>query len=119
MSLLSHDDLFKLLTNGSDASRHVRVCVDVEFDRRGRQETSSSEWWWAVKWHKSGGARYGYRGVRLGEARNPGLPKRLRRILASSSQSMNRFEILSSDDELVVPTTVPASSGVVCDVVEG
>ena len=32
---------------------------------------------------------------------------------------MNRFEILSSDDELVVPTTVPASSGAVREVVEG
>ena len=110
---------FSCYRDGVGASRHVRVCVDVEFDRRGRQETSSSEWWWAVKWHKSVGARYGYRGVRLGEARNPGPPKRLRRILASFSQSMNRFEILSSDDELVVPTTVPASSGAVREVVEG
>ena len=65
------------------------------------------------------GARYGHRGVRLGEASYPGLPKRLRRILASSSQSMNKFEILSSNDELEVPTTVPASFGAVREVVEG
>ena len=48
-----------------------------------------------------------------GEARNPGPQKLLRQILASVSQSMNRFEILSSDDELEVPTTVPASPGAV------
>ena len=47
---------FSCYRDGVGASRHVRVCVDVEFDRRGRQETSSSEWWWAVKWHKSVGA---------------------------------------------------------------
>ena len=74
-----------------------------------------------MKWCKSVGARYGNRGVRSGEVRNPGLLKRLRQILASSSQSMNRFEILSSDDELgppPPPTTVLASSGEVRGVVE-
>ena len=40
-------------------------------------------------------------------ADNPG-PLRLRRISARS-QSSNRFEILSSDDESVVRSTVPAS----------
>ena len=59
------------------------------------------------------GARYGHRGVRVGEATDPGPPKRLHRSLASASQSTNRFEILSSEDELEVPTTVPASSGTV------
>ena len=58
-------------------------------------------------------ARYGLRGIRVGEASHPGPsashgsevhPFRRRRV--------NRFEILSSDDdELVVPSTVPASSG--------
>ena len=57
------------------------------------------------------GATYGHRGVRLGEARNPGPPKRLRRILASSPQSMNRFEILSSDDELEVSVFWSSSWG--------
>ena len=39
--------------------------------------------------------------MRLGEADNPGILTRLRRISARS-QSTNRFEILSSDDESVV-----------------
>ena len=66
-----------------------------------------------VKWCKSVGARCGHRGVRVGEATNPVPPKRLHLILASVSQSTNRFEILSSEDELEVFTTVPAFSGAV------
>ena len=46
----------------------------------------------------------------MGEARNPGPP----RILRRPSVRSNRFEILSSDDEQVeVPSTVPASEGAV------
>ena len=56
------------------------------------------------------GSRYGLRGVRLGEARNPGPP----RILRGPSVHSTRFEILSSDDEQKeVPSTVPASEGAV------
>ena len=66
-----------------------------------------------VKWCKSVGARYGHRGVRVGEATNPGPPKPLHRILASVSRSTNRFEILFSEDDLEVFSTVPASSGAV------
>ena len=66
-----------------------------------------------VRWCKSVGARYGHRGVRVGEATNPGPPKRLHRILASVFRSTNRFEILSSEDDLEVFATVPASSGAV------
>ena len=99
------------LASGSGATRSVL------FDRRGRQETSPREWR-AVKWCKSVAARYGHRGVRLGDASNPGPPKRLRRIVAKSSQSTNRFEILSSDDELEVSTTVSASPRAARGVVE-
>ena len=54
-------------------------------------------WWVVIGW------RYGLRGVRLGEPRNPGPP----RILRPS------VHIFSSDDEQVmVPSTVPASKGV-------
>ena len=65
----------------------------------------------AVKLFKSVCARYGYRSVRLSEARNPGPPKRLRRMSPSGSilQSTNRFEVLS-DDGVVVPSTLPTSS---------
>ena len=55
-----------------------------------------------VKWCKFVRARYGHRGVRVGEATNPGPPK-----------SANGFEILSSVDDLEVFATVPASSGAV------
>ena len=51
--------------------------------------------------------------MRVGEATNPCPPKRLRRILASVSRSTNRFEILSSEDDLEVFATVPASFGAV------
>ena len=97
---------------GVGASLQVRICVNVRFDRGGRQKTQMARRRCAVKWCKSAGARYGHRGVRVGEATNPGPPKRLQRSLASASQS-NRFEILSSEDELEIPTTVPASSGAV------
>ena len=64
-------------------------------------------------WCKSVRAKYGYRGVRVGEASNPGPPKWLRRTpSARDSRGGNLFEILSSgDDEPLVPSTVPASSG--------
>ena len=63
-----------------------------------------SSWWIVI------GSRYGLRGVRLGEARNPGPP----RILRRPSVHSNRFEILSSDDERgMVPSTVPASEGAI------
>ena len=75
------------------ASLQVRICVDVRFDRGGRQKTPRSRC--AMKWCKSVGARYRHRGVRVGEATNPGPPKWLHRSLASASQP-NRFEILSS-----------------------
>ena len=38
---------------------------------------SPREWWWAIKWCKSVGARCGCKRLRLGEARNPGPPKRV------------------------------------------
>ena len=69
-----------------------------------------------MKWCRLVTARYGHRGVRLGEARNPGPPKRLRRVPnrrpgSTGPHSANRFEILSSDDdEPLVPPTVPGSS---------
>ena len=40
----------------------------------------------------------GYRGVRLGEARNPGPPSQLRRILASSSAAQPRRLVIVSQD---------------------
>ena len=63
-----------------------------------------SSWWIVI------GSRYGLRGVRLGEARNPDPP----RILRRPSVHSNRFEILSSDDEPeMVPSPVPASGGAI------
>ena len=73
--------------------------------RRRRTFQSIQRCWWIVI-----GSRYGLRGVRLGEARNPGPPKILRRPSVRS----NIFEILSSAEEQVeVPSTVPASEGAV------
>ena len=61
------------------------------------------------KWCKAVFARYGHRGVRLGEARNPGPPRSHQG--SRHSFAANRFEILSSDDdEPLIPSTVPASS---------
>ena len=99
----------------------IRISFDVGSDRGSRQETSPRDQSWErttskVKWCRLVTARYGHRGVRLGEARNPGPPKRLRRVPnrrpgSTGPHSANRFEILSSDDdEPLVPPTVPGSS---------
>ena len=71
---------------GVGASFQVRICVDVRFDRGGRKETPPSAWRrCAVKRCKSIGARSGHKGVRLGEATNPGPLKLLHRFLARQS----------------------------------
>ena len=54
-----------------------------------------------VNWCKCVRSRYGFKGVRVGEATNPGPPKRLHRM------SANRFEILPSEDNLEVPQFRP------------
>ena len=69
------------------------------------------------KWCKAVFARYGHRGVRLGEARNPGPPRSHQG--SRHSFAANRFEILSSDDdEPLIPSTVPASSRAIRNVVQ-
>ena len=72
--------------------------VSLGHRRRRMLHSIQSCWWVVIGW------RYGLRGVRLGEARNPGPPRISRRP---------SVHILSSDDEQVlVPSTVPASEGV-------
>ena len=70
-----------------------------------------------VKWCKSVGARYGHRG---GEGRRSHQPRSSKAVASDSGECfpVHRFEILSSDDELEVFTTVPASSGAVREVQE-
>ena len=105
--------------DGVGASFQNRICIDVRFDRGGRQETSSRDrrWKWTMCimriWCKSVRSKYGYRGVRVGEAINPGPPKWLRRTPSardgrgSVPPSTNKFEILSSsDDEPLVPDSI-------------
>ena len=96
---------------------HRRPSVRVSQDGGNRQETSPHHRCWRCiindvnKWCKAVCARYGYRGVKLGEARNLGPPKRFSRTPRSRqgsalSFSTNRFEIFSS----LIPSTVPATS---------
>ena len=61
--------------DGFGASIQDRICTDVQFDRGGRQGTSSRDRRWKRTmcimrmWCKSVRAKYGYRDVRVGEVR--------------------------------------------------
>ena len=68
------------------------------------------------KWCKAVSARYGHRGVRLGEARNSGSHAVIKEV--DLLFATNRFEMLSSDDdEPLIPSTVPASSRAIRNIV--
>ena len=119
------------------ASRQVRIGVDVRFDRGGRQETPPSECRsYTLKRCKSVGAmtvsrdaKYGLRAVRVGEASHPGPGSRRRRTqrLRALQRSMDCADeseleteslvcvpvsVDAAQEEHAVPSTVPASSGV-------
>ena len=67
--------------DGVGASFQNRICIDVRFDRGGRQEASSRDrrWKWTMCimriWCKSVRSKYGYRGVRVGEVSNQRSPE--------------------------------------------
>ena len=84
------------------------IFSDVRSDRSGRRQEEvhrgNTDGWESGVWH----SRYGLRGVRLGEASNPGPPGR--HIRDSAEETLDNLEreltLVESDDEpLVRPTT--------------
>ena len=84
------------IRNESRRVRHV--------DRRCRCRSEVRKF--SVQYVLTRDARYGLRGVRIGEAAHPGPPKLILRGV-----QVNRFDLLAREAEDEVPSTVPATPG--------